>query len=83
MQPIQAGADNGEPLFTSFYDVWIEEAGTEKPEFSYVCTTREADLQLREAIDMLYKTIDRAQTDVVLNPKIRNLLKSVIENGSI
>lgn len=79
LQPIQTDtSENNEPTFTVFYDVWLEDADDEALGFKYLCTTRAADLQLRESIDQLYQTIDSARTDVVLDPKVRDLLKTVV-----
>ncbi len=81
-QPIQA--DNltaSEPEFKTFYDLWIEDKTTVTPKYSFVCTTREADLQLREAMDQMYTTIDNAKTDVTLDTDVRNLLKSIMDNS--
>ncbi len=84
LQPIQTDvSENTEPVFTVFYDVWLEDSSDDAPGFKYLCTTRESDLQLRESIDQLYQTIDSARTDVVLDPKVRDLLKSVVSSNQI
>ena len=82
-QPIQSEEiDGSEPEFTTFYDVWIEDTTTGKPKYSYVCTTRDADLQMRESIEQLYKTIDNAKTDITLDSDVRNILKSIVDSNA-
>ncbi len=77
--PIQSEtAAIDQPIFENFYDVWIEDEATPDKRFSYVCTTKGADLQLRETINDMYETVAKAETDVRLKPEIRDLLKSFL-----
>ena len=82
--PIQSEtAATDQPVFESFYDVWIEDEAIPDKRFSYVCTTKGADLQLRETINDMYETVAKAQTDIRLKPEVRDLLKSFLSTNKV
>lgn len=79
-----AQTQNGQndPFFEVFYDIWLEDTNEEGPKrFHYVCTTRGADLQLRESVNDLYNTVNTARTDVRLDYRVKQLFSKVLSDN--
>lgn len=69
------------PSFEIFYEIWLEdfkEKGFDR--FHYVCTTKGTDLQLRESVNDLYKTINSSRTDVRLDYRVKELFSTVLNS---
>ena len=56
----------------------VKEKGFDR--FHYVCTTKGTDLQLRESVNDLYKTINSSRTDVRLDYRVKELFSTVLNS---